>query len=120
MDFSYSPIIQSGGDYNFKPTKIWQDTNHENRYKVPESFQLTGADDGLKHVQFRASFTKKKAFKPNNLLRRMNSAVRFVAERFAKPMDYGYDLDYVIEVKNGDKVDRVQGVGRYHLYHYNK
>ncbi len=115
-------VLVESYDYKLAPTRdgLFTDTKHENRYKVPESFTLVGADIEYKQVQFRGKVTKKKLRKRKNMLANLNAAVRMIASRFTKPMSYEYDSSYLLEVKTDAGVERLEGVGRLEVYHWNK
>lgn len=108
-------------DYQLKPTDVFTDSAHDNKYKVPESFQLLGKDDQEPGKRmFRGKITKKKLRKRKDVLKSMNAAVRAVVGRFSKPVTYDYDSDFVIEVRVNGEVQRIAGVGRYEMTWLNK
>lgn len=107
-------------DFTFKPTAMYEDSKHANKYKVPESFQVLGTDAEEKNRQFRGSMTKKKLLKRKDMLEDMSAPVRAIAGRYSKPVEYDYETDFTVEVKVGDQVERIQGVGRYQMYHWNQ
>jgi hypothetical protein len=115
-----SDILIESYDYALKATDVFTDTKTDNNYKVPTRFTLVGkdAEDGAR--QFRGSVTKKKQRKREDMLKRMNSAVRLIAERYSKPMLYSYDSDFHIQVKTATGVEDIKGTGRYEFYHWNK
>lgn len=112
-------LLVESFDYEFNATEIFDDTGHENRYRVPESFTFTGRDASLENVQFRGKITKVNRYERRDMLKNVNAAVKFVAKQMAKPMAYGYDVKYLIEVKTGEQIDRFEGTARYHVYHFN-
>lgn len=113
-------VLVESYDYKLTPTSLFTDEEHENKYRVPESFQLQGTDVEYKQVLFRGAVTKQKLRKRKNMLGRLNAAVRMVASRFTKPMSYEYDSKYLVEVKTDKGVERVEGLGRLEVYHWNK
>lgn len=113
-------ILLESYDYVTNATETLTDTKHDNRYKVPESFTIQGFDDEMKQVQFRGKITKKKQIKREDLLKKMNAAVRLIAGRYSKPVRYDYESDFHIQVKTADGVEELKGVGRYEMYHWNK
>ena len=114
-------ILVESFDYKLTPTDMMTDTKHENRYQVPESFTLLGADaESPKARQFRGKITKKKLRKRKDLLASMNAAVRMVVSKVSKPVRYDYDSDYLVEVRVDGEVQRLKGVGRYEITHFNK
>ena len=113
-------VLVESYDYTLKPTELLTDTKHENHYKVPESFDLQGADVEYKTTLFRGKVTKKKLRKRKNMLGNLNAAVRMVASRFTKPMSYEYDANYHLEIKTAAGVQTVKGLGRLEVYHWNK
>ena len=102
------------------PTETLTDTQHENRYKVVESFTLQGFDAEGEARQFRGKITKKKLRKREDMLKKMGAAVRMVASRYSKPVRYDYDADFHIQVKTPEGVEDLKGTGRYEVYHWNK
>ena len=117
-------VLIESFDYAFNPSDIMTDSDHENRYKVPESFTVLGVDSEDKKRKFRGSFKKKKMVGKEDLLKGLNAAVRMVARRYSQPMKYTYKTDYIFEVRlpgdDGPKVERFGGVGHYEVYHWNK
>ncbi|MCA9538791.1 MAG: hypothetical protein KC620_07880 [Myxococcales bacterium] len=113
-------VLVESFDYQFKPTEMMTDDKHENAYRVPEGFTLAGKDAEAKDVQFRGKVTKKKLLARKDPLGEMNAALRAVAERYSKPVRYEYEVDYLIEVKTANGVERIGGTGRYEVYHLNK
>lgn len=116
-------LIESfNDDYKFMVDEkdVMTDQEHPNRYRVPESFKLLGRDASLTERQFRGWGKKKRLRKRNDLLKSMSSVARLVVERFSKPVRYEYETDFMIEVKTKEGVQRVGGLGRYELTHFNK
>jgi hypothetical protein len=114
-------ILIESFDYTLTPTDLYVDTAHENRYKVPQSFTVLGKDaEEPDKRQFRGKFEKKKLVKRKDMLESMSGALALVAKQYSKPVSYDYDQTFLIEVKVGDQVERVQGVGRLEVYHWNK
>lgn len=113
-------ILVESYDYVTKATETMTDSKHDNRYQVPESFQLQGFDDEEKTRQFRGVVKKKKLRKREDMLKKMSAAVRLVAARYSKPVRYDYDSDFNIEAKVPEGVIKLSGVGRYEVYHWNK
>ena len=114
-------ILVESFDYTLTPTKVFTDTAHENQYKVPEDFTLVGKDaEEPGKRQFRGKMTKRKLDGRKDLLKDMNGALALIAKRYSKPVSYDYDTDYLIEVKVGDQVERIEGTGRLEVYHWNK
>jgi hypothetical protein len=113
-------VLVESFDYDFKATGVFTDDKHKNRYAVPESFQIVGKDRGDATRQFRGAVTKKKLRARKDLLKSMNAAVRMVAKRYSEPVRYDYDTDVTLQVKIGDTVEEISGVGRYEVYHWNK
>jgi len=96
------------------------DSKHDNKYVVPETFVIVGKDSTDQTRLVRGKVTKKKLRKRNEPLKKMNAAMRAVASQYSEPVSYDYDVDYAFEVKIGDRTERLQGVGRYEVYHLNK
>ncbi|MBU1431521.1 hypothetical protein KKF91_13340 [Myxococcota bacterium] len=113
-------LLVESFDYNMKPTEVFTDAKHENKYQVPESFQVIGVDSDNKNIKFRGAITKKKLRQRKNLLSGMNAAVKMVAKRYSKPMLYEYDSDYLLQVKGPGMDKTFKGVGRYEVYHWNQ
>lgn len=113
-------ILFESFDYEMTPTATMTDKKHDNQYVVPESFTLLGKDAGDPNRMLRGKVTKKKLRKRTEPLSQMNAAMRAVASQYSEPVNYDYDVEYAIEVKLGDRTERLQGVGRYEVYHLNK
>ncbi|MCA9545436.1 MAG: hypothetical protein KC613_13625 [Myxococcales bacterium] len=114
-------ILVESFDYQLTPTDVMTDGEHENRYQVPESFTLLGNDaEAPQARQFRGKITKKKLLRRKDLLSTMNAAVRMVVSKVSKPVTYQYDSEYLLEVRIDGQVQRLQGVGRYEMTHFNK
>ncbi len=114
-----SKILVESFNYQLDPTDLFTDEKHPNKYRVPESFTIMGQDMESADVAFRGKMTKKKLRKRKDMLTSLNAAVRLVASRYAKPMSYDYDTDFVVEVKGPAGVQRFSGTGRYEVYHWN-
>lgn len=113
-------ILFESFDYELTPTETMTDKKHDNRYVVPESFTLLGKDASDPTRMVRGKVTKRKLRKRTEPLSQMNAAMRAVASQYSEPVNYDYDVEYAIEVKLGDRTERLQGVGRYEVYHLNK
>lgn len=114
-------VLIESFDFQFTPTELLTDNEHENRYQVPESFTLLGADANEPDKRkFRGNVKKKNLRKRDDVLKSMGAATRAIVSRFSKPVLYDYDADYLIEVKNGDQTERIEGVGRYEVTWLNK
>ncbi|MEE2787008.1 MAG: hypothetical protein VX589_06685 [Myxococcota bacterium] len=113
-------ILVESFDFTLTPTQLMTDDDHENRYKVPESFTVMGKDAEQSTTLFRGKFQKKTMISRKDLLASLNSAVRMLAKRYSKPVKYTYTTDYLFEIKTADSVERLAGDGRYEVYHWNK
>lgn len=113
-------ILIESYDYQFKATDLLVDEKHDNKYRVPESFTLLGRDAEDPKRQFRAAVTKKKLNRRKDYLKAMGGLKAAVVGRYSKPVLYDYEVDYTFEVKIGDAVQRIQGVGRYEVNHLNR
>lgn len=113
-------VLLESFDFQMNPTEILTDSEHENRYQVPESFTLLGADASRPERKFRANMKKNKLRKRDDILKSMNFAVRAVVSRFSKPVLYDYDTDFLVEVMVGGETETISGVGRYEVTHLNK
>lgn len=113
-------ILLESYDFVTSATETLTDTKHDNRYQVAESFTLQGFDASNKTSQFRGKITKKKQLKREDLLKKMNAAVRMVAGRYSQPVRYDYESDFHIQVKTAEGVEELKGEGRYEMYHWNK
>ena len=113
-------VVFESFDYAFNPTKLFTDKQHENGYRVPESFTITGKDAGDPSRLMRGKFEKKRLRHRSDELKNMNSALRMVVSRFSQPVTYSYETDFLVEVKHADGVERISGVGRYDMSHLSK
>jgi hypothetical protein len=113
-------ILIESYDYQFNATSVFTDEQHENKYRVPEEFTLLGKDAEDANRMFRAVVKKKALKKRDDVLASMGGLKAAVVGRYAKPVEYDYDVDYTFEVKNGDDVQRIQGVGVYEVNQLNK
>lgn len=113
-------VLIESFDFAFTPTEVMTDEKHDNKYKVPESFTVLGKDATEPGRMVRGKVTKKKLRSRKDVLESMNAAVRTVVARYSKPAQYDYDSDFLFEVKVKDQTYRVEGVGRYEVYHLNK
>jgi len=115
-----SEILIESFDFELKPTDMYTDNAHPNQYRVPVSFDLVGKDAEDPNRLFRGRVTKKRLRSRDDILKSMNAVVRMVAKRYSQPVSYSYESDFLIQVKNGDQVDSLSGVGRYGVYHWKK
>ena len=113
-------ILVESYDYTFIAKDVFTDSKHDNKYKVPESFQLVGTDAEDKSRQFRASAKKSKLRERKDYLKDMGTMKAVLVGRFSEPVRYDYDMSYTFEVKTKDGVDRFEGIGRYEFNHLNK
>lgn len=113
-------VLIESFDYQLEPTATMVDKKHDNKYVVPETFVIVGKDANDQSRLVRGKVTKKTLRKRNEPLKKMNAAMRAVASQYSEPVSYDYDVDYAFEVKIGDRTERLQGVGRYEVYHLNK
>lgn len=113
-------ILFESFDYTFSPTSIFTDTQHENGYRVPESFTIVAKDTNDASRLMRGKFTKKRLRKRSDELSRMNTALRMIVRRFSKPVSYSYDMDFAVEVKHGAGIEQISGTGRYGVTHLNR
>lgn len=114
-------ILLESYDFVTSATETLTDTKHDNRYQVAESFTLQGFDAADKNRQFRGKISKKKQLKRQDLLKKMNAAVRLIAGRYSKPVRYDYESEFHIQVKTPEGVEELKGGdGRYEVYHWNK
>ncbi len=113
-------VVFESFDYTFTPTSLFTDAQHENRYRVPESFTLLSKDASDSARLMRGKFEKKKLRSRSDELKSMNSALRMIVSRFSKPVSYSYETDFLVEVKHAAGVERISGTGRYDMFHLNK
>ncbi|MCK6573371.1 hypothetical protein L6V77_20010 [Myxococcota bacterium] len=101
-------VLVESFDYTMTPTDVFTDEAHENKYKVPVSFQLQGRDSDPAGPQFRAVVKKKKLDKRKDYLAEMGAVKAAVAGRMAKPVLYDYDVDFTFEVKTASGVEQIR------------
>ncbi len=113
-------ILIESFDFELDVQDTFVDSEHPNRYKVPVSLNVMGQDAEDKQRLVRGRLVKNKLRKRKDILASMNAVVRMVAKRYSQPVSYSYDTDYLFEVKLGDKVESLSGLGRYEFYHWKK
>lgn len=101
-------VLVESFDYTLTPTDVFTDEAHENKYKVPMSFQLQGRDADEAGTQFRAVVKKKKLNKRKDYLAEMGAVKAALAGTKAKPVLYDYDVDFTFEVKTASGVDQIK------------
>ena len=101
-------VLVESFDYTMTPTDVFTDEAHDNKYKVPMSFQLQGRDAEEAGTQFRAVVKKKKLNKRRDYLAEMGAVKAAVAGTKAKPVLYDYDVDFTFEVKTAAGVDQIK------------
>jgi len=100
-------VLVESFDYQLTPTEVFTDEKHDNKYKVPTSFQLVGKDADDAQVQFRGAVKQKKLNKRKDYLADLGAMKAAVASRFAKPVLYDYEIDLTLEVKTAGGVERI-------------
>ncbi|MBV72293.1 MAG: hypothetical protein CMH52_13295 [Myxococcales bacterium] len=113
-------ILVESFDFELDVQDTYVDSEHPNQYRVPVSVNIMGQDAEDKARLVRGRLVKNKLRKRKDILASMNSIVRMVAKRYSQPVSYSYDTDYLFEVKLGDKVESLSGLGRYEFYHWKK
>ena len=113
-------ILVESFDFELRPTDVETDSKHPNRYKVPVSFDILGKDSEDQTRLVLGRVVKKSLRSRSDMLKSMNSVVRMVAKRYSQPVSYSYETDFVFQIKQGEDVQRLSGVGRYGVYHWKK
>ena len=113
-------ILVESFDFELRPTDVETDTQHPNRYQIPVSFDILGKDSEDPTRLVLGRVVKKALRSRSDMLKSMNTVVRMVAKRYSQPVSYSYDTDFVFQIKQGDEVERLSGVGRYGVYHWKK
>lgn len=101
-------VLLESFDYTMTPTEVFTDEAHENKYKVPVSFQLQGRDADANGPQFRAVVKKKKLHKRKDYLAEMGGIKAAVAATKAKPVLYDFEVDFTFEVKTATGVEQIK------------
>ena len=88
-------------------------------YRVPLSFHINARHVSDPKVHLSADFKTLKRTRRRDPIAKRSWAEKLIIERFSKPMEYGYDLEYKLNI-TGSRTHSLTGQAKYEVFHFNK
>ena len=99
--------------------QTYRDKKHDNHYRFPTDFTITGTDINS-GAQLTAKFKTGKRHYRRNPIAKFSWAKRKVIELATKPMQYAYEVSYDVKLTGSQPVSFSGEGGRYECDFYNK